>query len=149
MKNSSPAANWKTWSVVVIFAAAMAWVESAVVFYLRTHIDRIEPYQANPLPIVGGFGFAELMREFATLVMLFTVGWLAGRTWRSRAGYAHRFWRVGYFLLRLPKGHVWLAEFIAGLGYPVLVAAAMVGAGSGSRTNRDADDRMGKFCCFV
>lgn len=101
MKNPGAASNWKTWSVVVVFAAAMAWVESAVVFYLRTHIDRIEPYQTNPLPIVGGFGFAELMREFATLVMLFTVGWLAGNTWRSRAGYmliAFGAWDIFYYV---------------------------------------------------
>ena len=26
----------------------------------------------------------ELLRELATLVMLFAVGWLAGRTWRAR-----------------------------------------------------------------
>ena len=37
--------NGKRWAVVVLFAEAMAWVESAVVFYLRTMIDRIEPYQ--------------------------------------------------------------------------------------------------------
>src|SRR5215207_1827572 len=73
--------------VVILYALAMAWVESAVVFYLRSMIDRIVPYQANPLPIAGGFGFAEVMREAATIVMLFTVGWLAGRTWRSRLAY--------------------------------------------------------------
>ena len=78
----------KRWSVVVIFAIAMAWVESAVVFYLRTMIDRIEPYQTNPLPAFGGLAKAELVREFATLVMLFTVGMLAGKSWRSRLGYA-------------------------------------------------------------
>jgi len=74
--------------MVVMFAAAMAWVESAVVFYLRTMIDRIEPHQPNPLPIVGGIASVELPREFATLVMLFAVGFLAGRTWRARLGYA-------------------------------------------------------------
>src|ERR1700682_2434544 len=73
--------------VVAGFAVAMAWVESAVVFYLRRLVDRIEPYQPNPLPIAGDIGGAELVREAATLVMLLTVGWLAGRTWRSRFGY--------------------------------------------------------------
>src|SRR6187431_2392054 len=73
--------------VVILYALAMAWVESAVVFYMRSMIDRLVPYQANPLPIAGGFGFAEVMREAATIVMLFTVGWLAGRTWRSRLAY--------------------------------------------------------------
>src|SRR6266403_400783 len=80
--------NRNRWLVVVTYAAAMAWVESAVVFYLRTMIDRIDPYQPNPLPIVGKFGTAEVVREGATLVMLLAVGMLAGRTWRSRLGYA-------------------------------------------------------------
>lgn len=93
------------WSVVVLYALAMAWVESAVVFYIRSMIDRIEPYQANPLPIVGGFGLAEIVREASTLVMLFTVGWLAGRTWRSRIAYAllaFGIWDIGYYLWLVP-----------------------------------------------
>jgi hypothetical protein len=76
------------WLIVVLFAAAMAWVESAVVYYLRTMLDRIEPYQPNPLPILGRLGMAEVVREMATLVMLITVGRLAGQGKRSRLGYA-------------------------------------------------------------
>ncbi len=75
----------------------MAWVESAVVFYLRYMIDRIEPYQPDPFPVIGGFGAVELPREFATLVMLFAVGWLAGRTWRARLGYAAIAFACGTF----------------------------------------------------
>ena len=41
------------WAVVVIFAIAMAWMEAATVYYLRLLVDRLEPYQANPLPISG------------------------------------------------------------------------------------------------
>lgn len=79
----------------------MAWVESAVVYYLRTMVDRIEPYQANPLPIFGGLGRVELVREAATLVMLLTVGMLAGRTWHSRIGYAaiaFGIWDIFYYV---------------------------------------------------
>src|ERR1700722_436606 len=86
MKSLNP--NWTRWWTVAFYAMAMAWVESAVVFYLRTMIDRIDPYQANPLPIIGGFAAVELVRELATLVMLLAVGILAGRTWRTRIGYA-------------------------------------------------------------
>ena len=50
------------WWTVTIFAMAMAWVEAAVVFYLRTMVNRIEPYQTNPLPLMGGLGEAELVR---------------------------------------------------------------------------------------
>ena len=93
------------WIVVVIFAAAMAWVESAVVVYLRTLIDRVEPYQANPLPIFGGLGQIELGREVATLVMLLTVGWLAGQTWHSRIAYASiafGVWDIFYYIFLAP-----------------------------------------------
>jgi hypothetical protein len=88
-------------AVVVGYAAAMAWVESAVVYYMRTMIDRIEPYQANPLPVVGNMGPAELVREAATMAMLLAVGLLAGRTWRSRLGYAavaFGVWDVLYYV---------------------------------------------------
>jgi hypothetical protein len=98
-KSSSP--NLGRWLIVVIYALAMAWVESAVVYYLRTHIDRIEPYQPLPLPFAGGFGLAEAVREIATLVMLCTVGVLAGKTWRARAGYtlvAFGVWDIFYYV---------------------------------------------------
>jgi hypothetical protein len=80
--------NRFTWTAVAGFAIAFAWVESAVVFYLRTHVDRLEPYQANPLPLIGDLGPVELARELATMIMLLTVGMLAGKTWRARWGYA-------------------------------------------------------------
>jgi hypothetical protein len=89
------------WGLVVGYAAAMAWVESAVVYYLRTMINRIVPYQPDPLPVIGGLGLVEMVRELATLLMLAAVGVLAGRTWRSRAGYfaiAFGVWDIGYYL---------------------------------------------------
>ena len=92
---------WSRWSVVGLYAVAMAWVEAAVVFYLRTHVDRIQPYQPNPLPDVAGFAEVELARELATLLMLFTVGWLAGSSWQGRFGYmgiAFGVWDIFYYL---------------------------------------------------
>src|SRR5258708_33427854 len=76
------------WAIVMVFAIAMAWVEAASVFYIRALVDRIEPYQADPLPMNGALGNVELWREAATLVMIVTLGVLAGRTSRHRAGYA-------------------------------------------------------------
>lgn len=89
------------WGVVVVYAIAMAWVEAAVVYYLRTMVHRIEPHQTNPLPIVGQLGRAELVREAATLIMLLTVGTLAGRTRRERLGFmaiAFGFWDIFYYI---------------------------------------------------
>ena len=76
------------WAIVMAFAIAMACVEAASVFYIRALVDRIEPYQANPLPINDALRNVELWREVATLVMIATLGMLAGRSWRRRAGYA-------------------------------------------------------------
>ena len=74
--------------LVVTFAAGMAWVEAACVYYLRVMVDRVEPYQPDPLPIRGILGEVELVREGATLLMLAMTGMLAGRSWRARLGYA-------------------------------------------------------------
>ena len=96
------------WGIVMAFAIAMAWVEAASVFYIRALVNRIEPYQTDPLPINGALGNVELWREAATLVMIATLGMLAGRTWRRRAGYAaiaFGAWDIFYYVfLRLISG---------------------------------------------
>lgn len=89
------------WVLVVTFAIGMAWVEAACVYYLRLLVDRIQPYQANPLPISGGLGEIELVREVATLVMLITLGMLTGRTKPARLGYAavaFGVWDIAYYV---------------------------------------------------
>ena len=96
-----PARERKRWLVVVVFAIGMAWVEAASVYYLRAMMDRIEPYQANPLPIRGVLGQVELAREGATLVMLLTIGMLAVRTWHKRLAYtaiAFGVWDIFYYV---------------------------------------------------
>jgi hypothetical protein len=98
----------RRWLLVVLFAIGMAWVEAASVYYLRVMLDRIDPYQANPIPIRGVLGPVELVREAATLVMLLTVGMLAGRTWHKRLGYtaiAFGVWDILYYVfLRMMGG---------------------------------------------
>jgi hypothetical protein len=91
----------KRWLVVFVYASAMAWVEAAVVFYLRTMVNRIEPYQLDPFPIIGAMAQVEVAREAATLLMLLTVGILAGHSWRSRLGYfalAFGVWDIFYYV---------------------------------------------------
>jgi hypothetical protein len=99
------------WAIVIAFAIAMAWVEAASVFYIRALVDRIEPYQANPLPLdamYGALGHVELWREAATLVMIAALGLLAGDTWKRRAGYAalaFGAWDISYYVfLRVISG---------------------------------------------
>jgi hypothetical protein len=91
----------RRWIVVVLFAIGMAWVEAATVYYLRVMVDRVQPYQPNPLPIHGVLGQVELVREVATLMMLVAVGMLAGRTTHARAGYtavAFGVWDIFYYV---------------------------------------------------
>jgi hypothetical protein len=144
--NRSPQVhNWEQWLVVALYAGAMAWVEAAVVFYLRTHVDRIEPYQADPLPIIGPLGPVELVRELATLIMVLTVGLLAGKTWRTRWGYvalAFGVWDIFYYVfLKLMCGWPhslfdWDILFLIPLPWwgpvlaPVLIATLMVAWGT-------------------
>lgn len=93
--------NRLTWWTVALFAVAMAWVESAVVFYIRTMVDRIQPHQPDPLPLIGALGPVELARELATLIMHVAIGFLAGRTWRARIGYmavSFGVWDVFYYV---------------------------------------------------
>ena len=96
----SPSAR-STWLLVVIFAVAMAWVEAACVYDLRVLVNRLDPYQPNPLPLAGKVGAIELVREAATLVMLAAVGALSGRNLRARFGYAavaFGVWDIFYYV---------------------------------------------------
>jgi hypothetical protein len=135
----------KRWWLVVAYAIAMAWVESAVVFYLRTMSHRIEPYQTDPLPLVAGLGRVEMVREAATLVMLFTIGMLAGKTWRSRWAYgaiAFGVWDIFYYVFlkvitRWPNSLTdWDVLFLLPLPWwgpviaPVLIALLMIAWGT-------------------
>ncbi len=96
------------WAIVVIFAIAMAWVESASVFYIRALVERIEPYQANPLPLNDALSYVELWREASTLVVIAALGLLAGCTWRRQLGYAaiaFGVWDIFYYVfLRIMTG---------------------------------------------
>ncbi len=87
--------------IVVAFAIAMAWLEAATVYYLRILVDRVEPYQPDPLPMHGILGRVELVREAATLVMLLAVGLLAAKAWQKRLGYtaiAFGVWDIFYYV---------------------------------------------------
>ena len=88
-------------AVVIAFSIAMAWMESATVVYLRTLLNRVEPYQSEPLPIAGTFGVTEVVREAATLIMLIAVSILAGASRKSRLGFfmtAFGVWDLFYYL---------------------------------------------------
>jgi hypothetical protein len=90
---------------VAVFAAAMAWIEAAVVLDLRVLVGRLQPYQPDPLPNFGGLGPAELVRECATMVMLLAAGRLAGKGRLSKWAYsafAFGVWDILYYVFLVP-----------------------------------------------
>lgn len=136
-----PGESWRRWWIVVAFALAMAWLEAAVVYYLRTLVGRLDPWQPDPLPVVGLIPPVELARELATLVMLAAVGALAGRDARTRLGYtmlAFGVWDIAYYAcLKLITGWPrslldWDVLFLIPLPWwgpvlaPMLIAALMI-----------------------
>lgn len=97
---------------VAAYASSMAYLESAVVVYLQRALS-MTPLHLFPLrdqATLGGLGSIELGREVATLIMLATVGCLAGRTSLERLAWtsvAFGIWDIGYYF--------WLWAFI---GWP-------------------------------
>lgn len=146
------------WLVVAAYAVAMAYVESAAVLYLRTiygGIDPVGPRRTvfDPLP---DFGWIEIGREVATMVMLAGVAWLAGRGTAGKIGafaVAMGVWDIFYYVfLWLFAG--WPASLLAPdilfliplpwwgpVLSPMLLAAIMVVAG-GAAMARDLGDGL-------
>lgn len=122
---------WTRIAVLALFALAMAYLESAVVVYLRA-LFHISGELVTAAPKGAGVWFSlpfftllrpgslttvlpsariaatEVGREAATIVMLGCVGWLAGRDWRTRLAaflLAFGVWDIGYYVfLRLLIG---------------------------------------------
>jgi hypothetical protein len=143
---------------VAAYAIAMAYVESAAVLYLRTIYGGIDPVGTrltvfDPLP---DFGWIEIGREVATMVMLAAVAWLAGRGVVGKIGafgVAMGVWDIFYYVfLWLFAG--WPASLLAPdilfliplpwwgpVLSPVLLAAIMALAG-GAAMARDLGDGL-------
>jgi len=85
---------------VTIFAMAMGYMESAVVIYLR-EIYYPEGF-AFPLKMMNvHIAVIEIFRELATLLMLGSVGFIAGRTRLERFGFfifAFGIWDIFYYV---------------------------------------------------
>ena len=71
---------------IVIFAIAMAFLEAAVVVYLRRLYGISDPILTVP-PFDPQIARIELGRELATLLMLLSLGWIAGQKLQSRLGF--------------------------------------------------------------
>lgn len=133
------------WIAVIIYATAMALVESAVVAYLRALFNVADPYQPNVVAVPAWVIRTEIVREAATMVLLAMVGWLAGRTRRSRFGYfliVFGCWDILYYVFLVPLTGWprsvldWDILFLIPLPWwgpvlaPILIATLMVAAGT-------------------
>ena len=145
---------------LIVFAVAMAYVESAVVVYLRA----IYYPQGFSFPLVlmpPGMVAIELGREAATLVMLLGVAMLAGKDrWDSIALFCIAFgvWDIAYYVwlwvfLRWPPSLLtWDVLFLIPVPWtgpvvaPVIVSVVMI-AGGGmllwKRAGGQADGQAG------
>jgi hypothetical protein len=136
----------RTAAVVIVFAVAMAYLESAVVVYLSGALGaRVgDIFPLRPAVEAGTLVAIEVGREAATLVMIAAVGWLVGRTGLERLAWSavvFGAWDIGYygwlvvfagwpaspattdllFLLPVP----WVGPFWS----PVVVSMALMGFG--------------------
>ena len=88
---------------LAVFAIAMAFLEAAVVVYLR-ELYYPEGFSFPLKMIPPKIYTIELGREAATIMMLAAVGWFSGRNFKSRfAGFAMAFgvWDIFYYLSEL------------------------------------------------
>jgi len=137
--------DMRRWTAVVVYATAMALLESAAVTYLRNLLGRIDPYQPAPLPVAVALMYTEIARETATLVMLAAVAWLAGRSGRGRLGYflvVFGVWDIFYYVFLVPLSGWprslldWDILFLIPLPWwgpvlaPVSIAALMIAGGT-------------------
>jgi len=131
---------------VIIFAVAMAFLESAVVVYLQRALT-IDPTALFPVrdpALTGDLALIEVGREAATLVMLGAVGWLAGRSGLERLAWtavAFGTWDILYyawlwvFIGWPPSPGTWDLLFLIPVPWagpvwaPVVVSLALVGFG--------------------
>jgi hypothetical protein len=143
-------------ATVIVFATAMAYLESAVVVYLQQALS-ITPDTLFPLrraDVVGSLAAIEVGREAATLVMLVAIGCLAGRRWLHRLAWtavAFGVWDIGYYFwlwmfVGWPHGPgTWDVLFLIPIPWagpvwaPIAVSLALVGFGLAAAQRCGAD----------
>jgi hypothetical protein len=128
-------------AVLTAFSVAMGLLEAAVVIYIRK-LYYPEGFDFPLVPITDyQVGITELLREAATLVMLWGVGWLYGRSFITRLAafvYSFAVWDIFYYVfLKLILGWpsslltpdvlfllpvIWVGPVLA----PVMVSLSMI-----------------------
>ncbi len=125
---------------VTIFSIGMAFIESSVVVYLRA-LYYPKGFNFPLQPIDLDIGMTEFLREFATLIMLVSIGFIAAKTKLQKFSYfiySFAVWDIFYyvflkFLLDWPESFLtwdilflipvtWVGPVIA----PVICSVAMI-----------------------
>jgi hypothetical protein len=142
---------FRNWVWVVVFAIAFAWVESAVVVYLREiyfdggfRFPLIVKWEDGK-HVIGHLVRIEFGREIATIIMLVTIGWVTGKNRFQKFCFfmiAFGIWDIFYYIwlyvmVGWPESLMtWDLLFYVPLPWvgpvisPVLIAFTMVVAGS-------------------
>lgn len=136
---------------MVVFAVAFAWVESAIVVYLREIFFQgdfkfpLVVKWENGKHVVDPLVRIEFFREIATIVMLVAIGWVAGKNRFQKFCFfmiAFGIWDIFYYvwlyvMIGWPQSLMtWDLLFYVPLPWvgpvitPVLIALAMVAGGS-------------------
>ena len=133
-----------TLAAVGLFAVAMAYLEAAVVIYLRA-LYGIEDLLRDISLAPDQYTLVEIGREMATLAMLALIGWIAGRRRHDRIGYAlftFGLWDISYYgwlfvLTGWPETLLdWDLLFLIPLPWwgpvlsPLLISLVLVGGGA-------------------
>jgi hypothetical protein len=90
----------KILGAMTVFSIAMGFLECAVVVYLR-EIYYPAGFAFPVHPLTGSLALTEVLREAATILMLLSVGFLAGRNLRERFAwflYAFAVWDIFYYV---------------------------------------------------
>ena len=90
----------KTLWYVTVFSIAMAFMESAVVIYLR-EIFYKDGFSFPLRPMPADMAVVEVLREACTVIMLVCIGWFAGRNKLQRFAYfniAFAVWDIFYYV---------------------------------------------------
>lgn len=130
----------RDWIWLSLFSIAMAFLESAVVVYLR-EIYYPEGFQFPLIPIEEKLAITELIREFATLVMLIGIGILVGKSKIERFAYfiyCFAIWDIFYYiflkcLLNWPESiYTWDVLFLLPITWvgpviaPIITSCTMI-----------------------
>jgi hypothetical protein len=95
MKTIFPVLFW-----ITVFSIAMAFLETAVVIYLRELLYP-EGFKFPLAPLPGQLALTEIIREAATIVMLIGAGYMAGKTFSQKFAwfiYSFAIWDIFYYI---------------------------------------------------